>query len=88
MPSKQSVTVTDIAVVEHILGQIVLSLLMFCCQILQKEELPQLSASHLDICNKTMNVQTNGDIGCIQLVYGLPGLYQGLYIYVPWWSAL
>jgi len=53
---------------------------MFCCQILQKEELPQLSASHLDICNKTMNVQTNDDIGCIQLVYGLPGLYQGLYI--------
>jgi len=39
----------------------------------KKEELSQLSASHLNICNKTMNVQTNDDIGCIQLVYGLPG---------------
>jgi len=41
----------------------------------KKEELlqPSVSQSFAEICNKTMNVQTSNDIGCIQLVYGPPG---------------
>ena len=48
----------------------------------QKEEL-SVTQNIVNICNKTMNVQANDDIGCIQLVYGLPGVSQGLSIFPP-----
>ena len=47
---------------------------------LQKEDL-SVTQNLVDICSKTMKVQANDEIGCIQLVYGLPGLYKVLYTF-------
>jgi len=46
----------------------------------QREEL-SVTQNIINICNKTMNVQANDDIGCIQLVYGLPGMSQACLIF-------
>ena len=43
---------------------------------LQEEELLQQSVHNrvIEIFNRAINLKTNDDIGCLQLVYGLPGL--------------
>ena len=60
----------------HSLYYDVLMLVKFCYLSLklQKEELLQQSVDQKvqDICN---NMKLQNDIGCIELVYGLPGLY-------------